>query len=113
MITIDLNTIDWKYGYGEPGSDYDWATAQAFIPIDEDFNGWLLYIGVNTETENAKLTAIACNDAIHYDVYSSDSTQHWPMLDELFGGRENWQSFCNDYAKKAMKQYREENQEED
>lgn len=113
MTTINLDTINWEDDYSEPDSGYDWAPAQAFIPTDDDSTGWQLYIAVNTETEDAKLTAIAYNDGTGIDAYSTDSTNDWPMLDDLFGGRENWQDFCNDYAKKAMKQYREENQEED
>lgn len=108
MTTIDLNTINWEDDYSEPDSGYDWAPAQAFIPTDDDSTGWQLYIAVNTETEDAKLTAIAYNDGCQGDSYSTDSTHDWPTLDDLFGGRKNWQNFCNDYAEKAMKQYQEE-----
>ena len=112
MTTINLNTITWDDDYTQPDACYDWATAQAFIPTQDDFAGWQLYIAVNTEDEDAKLTAIYYKDGSQEADYSSDSTNDWPMLDDLFGGRENWQNFCNDYAEKAMKQYREENQEE-
>lgn len=112
MITIDLNTIKWEDDYSESDSGYDWATAQAFVPTEDDFTGWQLYIAVNTEGEDAKLTANYYNDGTGLDAYSTDSTQDWPMLDDLFGSRESWQNFCNDYAEKAMKQYRKESQEE-
>lgn len=108
MTTINLNTINWEDDYSEPDSGYDWATAQAFIPTEDDFTGWQIYIAVDTEGEDAKLTTIYYNDGRQDGCYSSDSAPDWPMLDGLFGGRENWQNFCNDYAKKAMKQYQEE-----
>ena len=113
MTTINLDTINWEDDYSEPDSGYDWAPAQVFIPTEDDYTGWQLYIAVNTEGEDAKLTIIYYNDGRQDGYYSSDSTPDWPMLDDLFGGRECWQNFCNDYAKKAMKQYLEESQEED
>ena len=108
MATINLDAINWEDDYSQTDSCYDWAPAQAFIPTEDDSTGWQLYIAVNTETEDAKITAIAYNDGRQDDSYSTDSTHAWPTLDELFGGRENWQNFCNDYAEKAMKQYQEE-----
>ena len=113
MTTINLDAINWEDDYSEPDSGYDWATAQAFVPTEDDFTGWQLYIAVNTEGEDAKLAANYYNDGTGLDAYSTDSTQDWPMLDDLFGSRESWQNFCNDYAEKAMKQYQKESQAED
>lgn len=109
-MTIKIGQIRWELDYSEPTRGYDLYPLTAFVASENDSTGWTLYLAVSTEFETARLEAVEIVDGFSGRGFSSDSTRDWPMLDDLFGGRDKWQRFCNDYATNAIREYRSESQ---
>lgn len=98
---IDITSLDFNPALSG-GDHYSLASAVAETELDNG-NYAVIYISADSEYEDSKITVVERDeDGYQYRAYDSLSTQEWPLLDSLFGSRENWQNFCDDYARKAI-----------